>query len=80
MSYSLCRLFQQALITIYLDREGYRITGKRSPEQSHGTVQEHLQDYLTDGWEIKAITGAGGGGTNVASIGCGWIAVVLEKF
>jgi hypothetical protein len=69
----------QKLVSIYLDREGYRITGKRSPEQSHGVVEEHLQHYLNDGWEVKAITGAGGGGTHVASIGCGWAIVLLEK-
>ncbi|KAM3100818.1 hypothetical protein ACKFKG_00330 [Phormidesmis sp. 146-35] len=71
----------QKLVTIYLDREGYRIPGKRSPEQSHGTVQEHLEDYLAAGWEIKSITGAGGGGAgdSVNPHGSGWIAVLLEK-
>lgn len=74
----------QKLVTIYLDREGYRTPGKRSPEQSHGTVQEHLEKYLDAGWEIKEITGTGGGGGGTASVGgiavgCGWVVVLLEK-
>ncbi len=71
----------QKLITIYLDREGYRIKGQRSPEQSHGTVEEHLTDYLAAGWEIKSIVGAGGGGggDTLRGVGCGWFAVLIEK-
>lgn len=70
----------QKLVTIYLDREGYRIRGERSPEQSHGIVEEHLEDYLAAGWEIKSIAGAGGGGTeSVGGLGCGWVVVLLEK-
>jgi hypothetical protein len=52
----------------YLDREGYRVSGKRSPEQSQGTVQEHLEKHLEAGWEIKEITGGG------------WVVVLLEEF
>ena len=33
---------QQKLVSIYLNSEAYRIKGKRSPEQSHGVVQEHF--------------------------------------
>ncbi|MFB2976502.1 hypothetical protein [Microseira sp. BLCC-F43] len=70
----------QKLVTIYLDREGYRILGKRSPEQSHGIVQEHLEDYLAAGWEIKSIAGGGAGaGEGTGSIGCTWVVVLLEK-
>lgn len=70
----------QKLITIYLDREGYRIRGERSPDQSHGIVEEHLEDYLAAGWEIKSIAGGGaGGGTSVGGLGCGWVVVLLEK-
>ena len=71
----------QKLITIYLDREGYRIQGQRSPGQSHGIVQEHLQEYLDAGWTVKSITGAGGGGGGGSSgnAGCGWAIVLLEK-
>ena len=70
----------QKLVTIYLDREGYRIPGQRSPGQSHDIVQEHLEKYLDSGWEIKAITGAGGGGGgDGGAAGCGWVVVLLEK-
>jgi hypothetical protein len=65
----------QKLVTIYLDRESYRIPGQRSPEQSHGSMQEHLENYLAEGWSITSIAGAGGG----TKAGCGWIVVVLEK-
>lgn len=66
----------QKLVTIYLDQLGCQIQGQRGPAQSHGIVQEHLDKYLDMGWEVKAITGAGGGGANP---GCGWVVVLLEK-
>ena len=74
----------QKLVTIYLDREGYRISGRRSPSQSHGIVQEHLENYVAEGWSIKSIAGAGGGGAGgggaaSAELGCGWVVVLLEK-
>ncbi len=36
-------------------------------------VEEHLEDYLSTGWRITSITGAGGGGTTAKAgyIGCG---------
>jgi len=72
----------QKLITIYLDREGYRIQKKRSTLQSHGVVQEYLQNYLAEGWSIKSIAEAGdggGGSTMTHEAGCGWVVVVLEE-
>ncbi len=70
----------EKVLTIYLDREGYRIKGTRAPDQSHGVVQEHLDEYMKTGWRVKMITGAGGAGSgNVAGAGCGWVVVVLEK-
>ncbi|MEM9818419.1 MAG: hypothetical protein AAF827_18700 [Cyanobacteria bacterium P01_D01_bin.6] len=70
----------QKLVTIYLEREGYRLSGKRSPEQSHGVVQEHLQEYLDAGWTVTSMSGAGGGGGGAGNIGgCGWALVLLEK-
>ena len=71
----------QKLVTIYLDRRGHRIPGVRaSGEESHGCVQEHLENYLNDGWFVKAITGAGGAGTgSTRESGCGWVIVLLEK-
>ncbi len=71
----------QKLVTIYLDREAYRIRGQRSPEQSHGIVEEHLEDYFANGWKIKSLTaggGAGGGGSS-NGLGCCWVIVLLEK-
>ena len=69
----------EKVLTIYLDREGYRVRGERSPDQSHGVVQEHLAEYMKKGWRVKMITGAGGAGTSTGNIGCGWVVVVLEK-
>ena len=43
----------EKVLTIYLDREGYRVTGQRSPDQSHGVVQEHLTEYMKQGWRVK---------------------------
>jgi hypothetical protein len=40
------------------------------------TVEEHLADYLRDGWRITAVTAAAGGSPAYAY---GWLAVVLEK-
>lgn len=71
----------QKLVTIDLDCESYRLRGQKSPDQSHGEVQEQLEDYLSTGWEIKLMTSAGGAGIEgvATKLGCGWIAVVLEK-
>jgi hypothetical protein len=73
----------QKLITIYLDREGYRIRGERSPGQGHGIVQEHLENYLAEGWSIRSIAGTGGAGAGTSAgtteVGCGWVIVILEK-
>ncbi|KAM3097597.1 hypothetical protein ACKFKF_19420 [Phormidesmis sp. 146-12] len=76
----------QKLVTIYLDREGYR-RGKESPSESHGVVEEHLGDFLAAGWQIKLITAGGGGVASgggigaggVTGLGCCWVVVVLEK-
>jgi hypothetical protein len=49
-------------------------------------VQEHLDDYLEDGWSVKSVTpmgaGCGQSGGEDADGHCyvaGWLAVVLEK-
>lgn len=51
-------------------------------------VQEHLEEYLEDGWQIESITtlgagaGYGAGGESEAEGHCyvaAWLAVVLEK-
>jgi nitrogenase subunit NifH len=55
----------QKLVTVYL-REG-----------QNSKVEEHLQDYLEDGWRIVSVAAAGGGSNPGA--GCAWAVVVLEK-
>lgn len=42
----------------------------------HGTVEEHLETYLQQGWRIAAIHGFGGNSEALAVRG--WFAVVLE--
>ena len=63
----------QKLITIYLDNESCRTQEIKFPDQSHGFVEEHLEDYIFNGWKIKLVT----------SVGCArasaWIVVLLEK-
>ena len=49
----LCEKAMEKVLTIYLDREGYRVRGQRSPQQSHGVVQEHLAEYMKKGWRVK---------------------------
>ncbi len=47
----------QKLVTIYLDNTAY---GKpRSPSsyaEKHGYVEEHLQEYLSAGWEVFSLS------------------------
>jgi len=42
----------QKLVTIYLDREGYR-SGRRGSSESHGVVQEHLGDFIAAGGKLN---------------------------
>ena len=69
----------QKLVTIYLDNgvygKGKMIVG--SYADKHGLVEEHLQDYLQNGWAIKAIHGFGGNSEPLSARG--WILVLLEK-
>jgi hypothetical protein len=68
----------QKLLTIYVDNSAYG-KGKMlvgSYADKHGLVEEHLDDYLRDGWTVKAIHGFGGNdGLTVR----GWVVVLLEK-
>jgi hypothetical protein len=68
----------QKLVTIYLDNAAYR-EGKWPSKFSnkHGIVEEHLDEYLNDGWRITAIEGFGGHGPTEHVRG--WVAAVLEK-
>jgi nitrogenase subunit NifH len=55
----------QKLVTIHLR------------ESNKAKVEEHLEDYLQDGWRIVSIAAAGSGSS--PGLGCAWVVVVLEK-
>lgn len=68
----------QKLVTIFLSDD----------DDDDMEVQEHLGDYLEDGWKVKSITpfGAGAayssGGESDTEGHCyvaGWLAVILDK-
>jgi hypothetical protein len=69
----------QKLLSIYLNSEGVRIKGSRSPDQSHGVVQEHIENYLQKGWTIVSVTVGAGASGDVSNRASGWAFVVLEK-
>ena len=52
----------QKLVTIYLDNSAYAadkfLVG--SYADKHGVVEEHLQNFLVEGWSIKSVSGFGG--------------------
>ncbi|MCY3018834.1 MAG: hypothetical protein NTW87_07385 [Planctomycetota bacterium] len=68
----------QKLVTIYLDRRAYlggkMLVGPLAGADKHCCVEEHLKEYLADGWSVKSLC-AVGGETGMD----GWLAVVLEK-
>ena len=69
----------QKLVTIYLDNGAYSqgkmlVTGY---DEMHGAVEEHLANYLSDGWSIKSLAGLGGHSDGLSVRG--WVAVVLER-
>ncbi|MEN6334540.1 MAG: hypothetical protein ABFE01_09780 [Phycisphaerales bacterium] len=69
----------QKLVSIYLDNMAY---GKGKVlignfAEKHGLIEEHLENYLKDGWTIKAIHGFGGHDECVTVRG--WVVVLLEK-
>ncbi len=68
----------QKLVTIFLSDD----------DDDDMEVQEHLEEFLEDGWHIQTMTplgagaGYGAGGESDAEGHCyvaGWLAVVLEK-
>ncbi|MEW4530341.1 hypothetical protein [Maioricimonas sp. JC845] len=69
---------QQKLVTVYLDTTAYEGSKWRAPGRSdaHGMAEEHLQEYLEEGWQIASLYGVGGAAYTDAR---GWIAVVLER-
>jgi hypothetical protein len=69
----------QKLVTIYVDNSAYG-KGKMivtSYADMHGLVEEHLQNYLAEGWRINSVTGFGGNSESLSVRG--WAIVVLEK-
>ena len=66
----------QKLVTLYLSAHKVK----------HGTVEEHLSEYLSDGWRVVTICAAGGAGAAAGVEGyktfdstSAWVTVVLEK-
>ena len=44
---------------------------------THGEVQEHLAEYLSDGWRVASMMSVGS--TGDVAVTAGWLAVLLEK-
>jgi hypothetical protein len=61
----------QKLITVLLHD-----TAKR--DAAHGKVEEHLEEYLCDGWRVHSVTPVGHTGGQSRGLRA-WLAVVLEK-
>lgn len=69
----------QKLVTVYLDSSAY-MEGKwikGTHADKHGVVEEHLQEYLREGWHVISLFGFGGASEGVNARG--WLAAVLEK-
>jgi hypothetical protein len=67
----------QKLVTIYLDNNAYRKKFGGKQHEWHGLVEEHLQEYLDDGWFINSVAGFGSSGEGTYARG--WIVVVLAR-
>jgi len=69
----------QKLVTIYLDNGAYMDGSwiKASFAEKHGFTEEHLSEFLNDGWRVVSVSGFGGATEGI--IARGWFAVVLEK-
>jgi hypothetical protein len=68
----------QKFVTIYVDAHAYMGDKwlKGSHADRHGFAEEHLNQYMSEGWTIVSVAGFGG----ADGIGArGWFAVVLEK-
>jgi hypothetical protein len=68
----------QKLLTVYLDNHAY--VGDKwlvgSFADKHSLVEEHLKEYMDEGWKIVSVA-AFGGADQIAVRG--WLAVVIEK-
>ena len=67
----------QRLVTIYLDNTAYKSELRTGYAKHHKLIEEHLQQYLEDGWTISSVAGFGGN-SNVLHVR-GWVIVLLEK-
>jgi hypothetical protein len=67
----------QKFVTVYVHSKAYAPWPFDNYGRAHGKVEEHLAEYLSDGWTIRQITGLGG--MNRFFIASGWFGVVLEK-
>jgi hypothetical protein len=71
---------QQKLVTVYLDNTAYMTGGifaSNGLTEKHGSVEEHLAQYLQAGWRIVQLHGFGGNAEGLAARG--WLSVLLEK-
>ncbi len=67
----------QKLVTVYLDKTAYGLPNNLGGYgDKHGFVEEHLQEYLTEGWHVRSLFGLAGSSNDSRQ---GWVAVVLEK-
>jgi hypothetical protein len=70
---------EQKLVSIYLDNIAYA-KGKMlvgSFADKHGLIEEHLAQYLSEGWRITRLNAFGGGSDALAVRG--WIVALLER-
>lgn len=69
---------KQKLVTIYLDSLAYQGKGSFTKEltKKHGSVEEHLNEYLEAGWKIMNIVSLEGHSESYTTRG--WIVVTLE--
>jgi len=77
--YEVLKSDMQKLVTIYLDNGAYS-QGKMivtSYDDMHGRVEEHLTNYLSDGWSVRSLTALGGNSDGLSVRG--WVAAVLER-
>jgi hypothetical protein len=61
-----------------LEEAMQKLVTVRLREDDKLKVEEHVVDYLKDGWRITSIAAAGGGGER-PGYAYAWVAVVLEK-
>ncbi len=65
----------EKLVTIYLDNSGYKADKMLVAGYGdlHGAVEEHLANYLSDGWSIQSVSGFIGtnDGLTVRGMACG---------